>query len=699
MKSEPPTPEAALSPTQPTISTKGDNLEALRSAIVAAAGISTGLWLSYVFVLFYLLVALGGVTHRELFFESPVKLPFLNIDLPLKGFFWLGPALFLVVPSYVLVHFVMFADKVGVFDSQLQAQIEAPESGALRRLQLPLNIFVQMLAGPCYVRRGVLGRLLELIAWISLVIGPVALLVFFQLQFLPYHNEWIAWWQRFMVLIDLTLLWCLWPAVMRGASIARAWRSARWSTVIGMAIVSLISAPLVFAIATFPGEWLEETLPPVRLIPTTRAAWTLPSVQAIQTAGSGWVTLHELLVAGEVDFVARKPKSLWSNRLVLPSFDAIDHTKFDSEAKIAAASETVSLRGRHLEGAVLIGAELRKADFAAAYLERADLTTADVRDANFACTGWVNSPSGLGVRVAPNACTHLQGAKLAGAQLQGADLKVAELQGADLTAAQLQGADLGGAQLQGAVLTFAELQGADLLGAQLQGADLRGAQLPVASLRITQLQGADLSANLQGADLDGAQLQGADLRYANLQGASLDEVFIWRADAPSTDARNARINRVISEPKRLCGAGPNGLLGCDWSDVWWRDFKKSIEQKLPDDELRAKALKRLDPRLDPTEPLKDEAEIVQRWAELQSLSPTQSAYEGELLDQWRRIGCSANGAPYVLEALIQRLRLSSHSPLSARLAAEFLKEDCAGVRGLSVDMKEKLKVLAATADK
>ena len=36
--------------------------------------------------------AVGSVTHRDLLFESPVKLPFLNVDLPLVGFFVLGPS-------------------------------------------------------------------------------------------------------------------------------------------------------------------------------------------------------------------------------------------------------------------------------------------------------------------------------------------------------------------------------------------------------------------------------------------------------------------------------------------------------------------------------------------------------------------------------------------------------------------------------
>ena len=49
--------------------------------------------------------------------------------------------------------------------------------------------------------------LLWLIIGISLVAGPIALLVLFQLQFLPYHSEWITNWQRVVVVIDLGILW------------------------------------------------------------------------------------------------------------------------------------------------------------------------------------------------------------------------------------------------------------------------------------------------------------------------------------------------------------------------------------------------------------------------------------------------------------------------------------------------------------
>jgi hypothetical protein len=121
---EPP-PPAATNP--PALAAKADDLDAIRSAVVDAAGVGAGLWLNYLFVLFYLLIAAGGVTHRDLFLENPIKLPFLGVEPPLKGFFVLGPALFLVVHVYVLLHFVLLSTKAGVFDAQLQTQIEDTE--------------------------------------------------------------------------------------------------------------------------------------------------------------------------------------------------------------------------------------------------------------------------------------------------------------------------------------------------------------------------------------------------------------------------------------------------------------------------------------------------------------------------------------------------------------------------------------------
>src|SRR5438045_2484347 len=81
----------------PPNSVKIDDLVVQRDAVIDAASISAGLWLSYLFVLFYLATAAGGVTHRDLFFETPVKLPFLYAELHLAAFFGLAPLLLLIV--------------------------------------------------------------------------------------------------------------------------------------------------------------------------------------------------------------------------------------------------------------------------------------------------------------------------------------------------------------------------------------------------------------------------------------------------------------------------------------------------------------------------------------------------------------------------------------------------------------------------
>ena len=192
-------------------------LVVLRDVVVDAATVGAGLWFSYVFVLLYLFIAVAGVTHRNLFFEDPVKLPFLNVDLPIVSFFLFGPVLFLIVHTYVLIHLVLFAGKVGIFHSELRAQVTDPKTRAQLRWQLPSNLFVQAIAGAREVRTGATGRLMWVIALISLVVAPVALLVSFQIQFLPYHpRPLIASWLRVSVVVDIVLLWILWPSIARG---------------------------------------------------------------------------------------------------------------------------------------------------------------------------------------------------------------------------------------------------------------------------------------------------------------------------------------------------------------------------------------------------------------------------------------------------------------------------------------------------
>ena len=139
-----------------------EKLDALRNAVVDGSTVSTGLWLTYLLVLLYLLIATLGITHRDLFLENSVRLPFLNVDLPLSVYFTLSPLLFVFLHAYVLIHFSLLAGKIGNLHSELREVLDPAERELIRR-QLPINIFVQVLAGPCEVRKGIFGYMLWLI--------------------------------------------------------------------------------------------------------------------------------------------------------------------------------------------------------------------------------------------------------------------------------------------------------------------------------------------------------------------------------------------------------------------------------------------------------------------------------------------------------------------------------------------------------
>lgn len=63
------------------------DLTTFQKAVNDAAERVRTLWFTYIALLAYLFVAVGAVTHRDLLLESPVKLPILNVQLPLVGFF------------------------------------------------------------------------------------------------------------------------------------------------------------------------------------------------------------------------------------------------------------------------------------------------------------------------------------------------------------------------------------------------------------------------------------------------------------------------------------------------------------------------------------------------------------------------------------------------------------------------------------
>jgi hypothetical protein len=74
-----------------------------------------------------------------------------------------APVLFSISHVYTLMHFAMLATKARHFDDELTGELRSADDIKDQvRWLLPINTFVQFLAGPKYIREGFLQPLLHL---------------------------------------------------------------------------------------------------------------------------------------------------------------------------------------------------------------------------------------------------------------------------------------------------------------------------------------------------------------------------------------------------------------------------------------------------------------------------------------------------------------------------------------------------------
>jgi hypothetical protein len=213
-----------------TISSNGEpgtkEAEAFVDALIHSAERVQTLWFSFLTFMLYLAVATGTTTHRMLFLESPLKLPVLNIDLPLLGFYVLAPIIFVVLHFYMLLNLVLLARTARTFeDASVRAFPDDGEPRETFRIRIENTLFVQLLVGGRLEREGLNAKLLSLMALITLALAPVALVLMIQIKFLPYHSEWITWLHRSLLALDLALVWTRWllaPGVLSAVVLAYA---------------------------------------------------------------------------------------------------------------------------------------------------------------------------------------------------------------------------------------------------------------------------------------------------------------------------------------------------------------------------------------------------------------------------------------------------------------------------------------------
>jgi hypothetical protein len=123
------------------------DVEALEKSLNDSATRVSTIWISFLIFSLYLLTAAATVTHRQLLLDQPVKLPVLSIDLPLRGFFFLAPILFVIFHIYVLLQVLLLGRTAAAYNEALDRAALSPPSNAAMRQRLANTLLAQIFAG------------------------------------------------------------------------------------------------------------------------------------------------------------------------------------------------------------------------------------------------------------------------------------------------------------------------------------------------------------------------------------------------------------------------------------------------------------------------------------------------------------------------------------------------------------------------
>ncbi len=382
---------AASAEPQPTASRP---VADVRKALDEASKHVAGFFAVFLLVTTYLFITVASTSHEMLLKESELPLPIIGVAIPLIGFYRYVPQVYVLLHLNLLYHLYMLHRQVRLFEGAIRYSEQRSEERALV-FPFVLNRWLMD-----WGRKSLVRLLASLISVTTLYGAPIALLLYFQAQFLPYHSLHVTWWERVAVVLDLFLFAAFSIAIRGRLSCARA-----LIKVVGLVGVLFVSF-VVLCQRGEPFDWIKE---PVAGPPLDN-----------ERAKISKVFPRDLFLSGRL-LVEAPPSQEVLAAYIREGLKTEDAWKDHVQA--------LNLSGRDLRFATFISCRFYKVDLSEAALQGANLTQAQ-----------------------------LQGANLTDAQLRSADLTFAQLQGAqlwgaDFTLAQLRGAKLAGVDLRGSLLT------------------------------------------------------------------------------------------------------------------------------------------------------------------------------------------------------------------------------------------------------
>jgi len=585
-------------PGHPGLSKAADMLERVR----AEAAELRNFTITFLSLLVYIAIIIADTTHEQILRIDPVKLPLLNVDIPIAGFYWFMPGFLFFIHLYILIQHYLFSQLAFRFRTVLESETDEETINHLRRSlgNLP---FLHWLAGQ---HDSFMNFLMNAITIVSLIIWPVWTFWWLQATFLPYHNNTIVWTQRIFLFLDVALIAYLWALILDDEDDASHWwqpllkplywffanpiklflwwlcrklteipqfRWPRWNNFIENVNNSLGLTETDFSMGNHAGTFKSAVNRWFLLVFLMTALFfslfvsTVPDTWEDRLWSNALSYLDSRIDSNKENFPVQKdnprrnfPLTNWLHEQREVKLHEADLSDFNP-ARIRELDECSDQKSkRHPaslnESEANVPVNPKTKELQKCYLvdgffprnlilnERTLIANKDLPPEILVRLDAKNEPSD------PEALTKVQRFDLRGRHLEYADFRKSSLPNADLRRARLHATNFSDAKLDAVWLQSADISIADLSKARLPGADLSAAQLSGADLTSAHLPGANLAAaNLEGSTLNFAELTGSNLSESQLSGADLSLAKLSNADLSSAQLQGA--NMALS---KLTGA-------------------------------------------------------------------------------------------------------------------------------------------------
>ncbi|MDI3461838.1 MAG: hypothetical protein OJF50_000659 [Nitrospira sp.] len=492
--------------------------DAKAAAVNSASTTARHAHLTLLAFIVYAAITVWSTTDEQLLRGSEVKLPLLDVAVSIVGFYALAPWLLFLLHLNLLLYVMLLSSRVRALEETVLACLN-PVKRQGELLRLDAFSITQWLSGED--EETITRTTARIVSFVSIYMTPVAMLLWLQVGFLPFHKSFITHSQTWAICLDLFLLWLFWWEVRRRTNVYKFQYVFRFF--MGIMTLCIVFFSIEIAVAPrIPSWWVETN----ESVSSWLGVWPDRAVRSLPRA----------LQAPRKTLVAEAP-----SQQVLAAYyqrgEPIDSAWLQQ-------AQGLDLTRRDLRYTNFELSRLWKADFRQSILDGVIFSGAELRGALFTTR---ENISGTGTSFI---AAQLPESELTTVYYPEVDLLQAIMDFSDLTKATFPGSDMRGAKQRGSRVRFGDLRGASLVRISALGADFIAADLRGADLRGANLQCADLNgAQLQGADLRGAMLQGANLSQAKMQAADLRQAKVFATDFSKSDLTLADLRGVtVSDP-------------------------------------------------------------------------------------------------------------------------------------------------------